>query len=78
CYTGFMTKKEEVQEIEEVQGAEEVAEPTPEAIQERIVQLKAIAYDHISTIEKLQGDLRQVSDAIRQLNEKLTTDNGVE
>ena len=71
------TPEEQVVEFEE--SAEEVvAEPSPEAIQERIVQLKAIAYDHLSTVEKLQAELRQVNAAIQQLTEKLNSDNGVE
>lgn len=35
--------------------------------EERLKTLKAMAYDHLSTIEKLQADLRQINDAIKQV-----------
>jgi TolA-binding protein len=59
--------EEQVIEVEEVASEE----PTEGQIKERITQLKAIAYDHISTIEKLQSELRQVNEAIETLSERL-------
>lgn len=59
--------EEQVIEVEEVANEE----PTEEQIQERITQLKALAYDNISVIEKLQGELKQINDAISTLSEKL-------
>jgi len=59
--------EEQVIEVEEANAPE----PTEEQIQERITQLKALAYDHISTIEKLQSELRQVNEAIETLSERL-------
>jgi len=63
--------EEQVIEAEEVATEGPVEEPTDEQIQERITQLKALAYDNISVIEKLQGELKQINDAIGTLSEKL-------
>jgi len=63
--------EEQVIEAEEVSTEGPVEEPTDEQIQERITQLKALAYDNISVIEKLQGELKQINDAIGTLSEKL-------
>lgn len=70
-----MTKNTELDgnpEEQIIEAEEAVAEePTDEQIQERITQLKALAYDNISVIEKLQGELKQINDAIGTLSEKL-------
>ena len=70
-----MTKNTELDgnpEEQVIEAEEAVAEePTDEQIQERITQLKALAYDNISVIEKLQGELKQINDAIGTLSEKL-------
>lgn len=62
---------EEVIDVEEVAERAEVEDPSPEAISNRITELKALAYDHLSAIERLQAELRNINEAIKQLNDKL-------
>ena len=78
CYTDSMAKNvelddtpDDVVDSDEVEEIAEVVEPSPSMISGRITELKALAYDHLSTIEKLQAELRNINEAIRQLTEKL-------
>jgi len=47
----------------------ETPEATPE---ERLVQLKAMAYDRVLASEKIQADLRQINEAINTITNQVS------